>query len=384
MRTIFSSSILKRAACLASLHAYFRGETGSPPRPFLRTGVVFHDAADRYNKHLLRVRRATDLEEAPRFVDEAIAAAPDLSGEQDMDIRGVYRRHVANWSIDPDKALGAERAILLDRDLNVIPWDPALEYDGDRGAFLAALDRTPTPFLRAKLDYVEVRDGRLRIVDYKTSWGVFAPATVAALLQPRLYAWLGLRALLPDAEAIDVELRFSRWGATRTVTYTPDDLEAWADDLMAVIRRIEETPPEAVRPTVCSFCDLCEYRRGCVAWEREEDPAITGEDPAALLASVHTAREFAKAGTAWLKKLVDLDGPASVGDLTYGPKAEASKVYDTRAAFDYLSVHVDDPLACFKVDGNAIKRLPPDVRQELEMVAATDEVSTRFDIRSGK
>ena len=144
MRLLFSSSNLRRGACLASLHKWMRGEPGSPPKPFLRTGIVFHDAADRYNKWLLQVRRATDLEEAPRFVNEAIAAAPDLSGEQDMDIRGVYRRHVGSWSIDPETALGAERAIVLDRDLNVIPWDPALEYDGDRAALRAAMERTPT------------------------------------------------------------------------------------------------------------------------------------------------------------------------------------------------------------------------------------------------
>jgi len=377
-RYIYSSSLLSRAACLSSLQRYFAGEEGTRPaiHANLRTGVVFHRAAEAYNEWLLQVRKETDWEEADRFLQTAFDEADDLSGEQIMDLQAVWRGHVRRWSLDPERALGVERAICLDRGLRLIEWDPRLDYDG--GAMHEIdLDRPDAPFVRGKVDYAEIdEDGVPLIHDYKTAYGVPNQTTVEASLQPKLYAWLASVALVQDAPEYRVVLDFVRWGTTRTVTYGLPELQEFEADLLVWIARIEEADPDAP-PTQCSYCDLCEYRRGCSAWP--DEPMIgVPEDAPDVLAELLRLEARRKELIAALKTHTAEAGPVVLADQAWGPVVSESWAYDVQGVIDYLMSQDEDPARFLSVNARAVKKLGRDRLEELRMVAGKTVARTNY------
>ncbi len=157
-------------------------------------GIEIHQVLASYIDHLVRTRRATDLE-----VFDAL-----LKGVGD-EARQVLEAFRDNHAFDPEKILATEFHIALDEDF--VPIEHP-DDDGQIGEYDGTLDLVMIHSLtEAEID------------DWKSYYQVIDADTFQSKFYPLL-----LMCLNPSLESVKFVLEFVRYGASRSVEYTRKDL----------------------------------------------------------------------------------------------------------------------------------------------------------------
>lgn len=163
-------------------------------------GIEIHQVLASYINHLVRVRRAADLE----AFDGLIRAAS-------TEAREVLEKFRDNHAIDPEKIVATELHIALDE--NFIPID----HPRDQGQ-IADFEGTLDLVMLDSLTEAEIDD-----------WKSYYQVIDADTFQSKFYPLL-LMCLNPSLEHVKFALEFVRYGVSRCVEYTRSDLP-WLKEL---------------------------------------------------------------------------------------------------------------------------------------------------------
>ena len=163
-------------------------------------GIEIHQILAAYINHLVRARRATDLEVFDALMRGAGAEA-----------REVLEKFRDNHAFDPEKILATELHIALDE--NFAP----IERSGDD---------VPIATYEGTLDLVMLHSlTEAEIADWKSYYQVIEAETFQSKFYPLL-----LMCLNPWLERVKFVLEFVRYGVSRCVKYTRKDMP-WLKEL---------------------------------------------------------------------------------------------------------------------------------------------------------
>lgn len=163
-------------------------------------GIEVHQVLASYINHLVRTRRATDLE----IFDALMKGAGD-------EARKVLEKFRDNHAFAPEKILATELHIALDE--NFLP----IEHSGNA---------SQTAEYEGTLDLVMIHSfTEAEIDDWKSYYQVIDADTFQSKFYPLL-----LMCLNPSLERVKFVLEFVRYGASRSVEYTRKDLP-WLKEL---------------------------------------------------------------------------------------------------------------------------------------------------------
>jgi PD-(D/E)XK nuclease superfamily len=168
-------------------------------------GIEIHEILSTYISHLVRTRRATDLE----VLDDLMRCA---SGEA----REVLEKFRDNHAFDPEKIVATELHIALDE--NFLP----IERPGDDGQ-VAEYEGTLDLVMLDSITEAEIDD-----------WKSYYQVVDADTFQSKFYPLL-LMHLNPSLQRVKFILEFVRYGVSRCVEYTRKDLP-WLKELAQMER----------------------------------------------------------------------------------------------------------------------------------------------------
>jgi PD-(D/E)XK nuclease superfamily len=163
-------------------------------------GIEVHQTLATYINHLVRTKRATDLEAFDGLMRSAGAEA-----------REVLEKFRDNHAFDPEKILATEVHIALDE--NFLP----IEHPCDDGR-IAEYEGTLDLVMLDSITEAEIDD-----------WKSYYQVIDADTFQSKFYPLL-LMCLNPSLERVKFVLEFVRYGASRSVEYTRKDLP-WLKEL---------------------------------------------------------------------------------------------------------------------------------------------------------
>lgn len=152
--------------------------------------------------------------------------------------------------------------------------------------FEAIIDENPDKpngkhILTGVIDRVDkLPDGKIEIIDYKTSKRVASQKDVDSNDQLSLYA-IGLKSRWPriNMENLSLSLYFLKFNEKIETQRTEEDLEKSKKNIIDLIHKIEKSKFEPHPSTLCGWCG---YRNICPVWkhlyESEIESKIDGED----------------------------------------------------------------------------------------------------------
>jgi hypothetical protein len=201
-------------------------------------GQEAHRLISEYINHLVDVRQPTDYE----FFDALVTGAPPEA------LDGLDRVR-ETLVLEPEKVVGTEQYIGLDKNFSLVVMervehghrsggDPRIEYEGTLDLVLL---HSPT---------------EAEIPDWKNHFYIAAPES----FQSRFYPLL-LFCALPSIQMIHFRLEYLRWGVSRVVTFTRDDLPRLKRMATAARNRQRrlvalEREPKATPHKGCMYCPL--------------------------------------------------------------------------------------------------------------------------------
>jgi len=163
-------------------------------------GIEIHQVLASYINHLVRTRRASDL--------EVFDALMQGVGDEAREVLETFRD---NHAFDPEKILATEFHIALDE--NFLPIEHP-DDDGQIGEYEGTLDLV----MLHSLTEAEIDD-----------WKSYYQVIDADTFQSKFYPLL-LMCLNPSLERVKFVLEFVRYGASRSAEYTRKDLP-WLKEL---------------------------------------------------------------------------------------------------------------------------------------------------------
>src|SRR5260370_23011323 len=249
-------------------------------------GIEIHEILASYLNHLVRARRATDLEVFDALVRGAGAEA-----------REVLEKFRDNHAFDPETILATELHIALDENFRPIerPDDDEqiAEYEGT-------------------LDLVMIHSFTEADID---DWKSYYQVIDADTFQSKFYPLL-LMCLNPSLERVKFVLEFVRYGASRSAEYTRKDLP-WLKELaqrerarqrklhgLNRSRKLKTSPGRH-----CTWCPL--LLNGCPVAETNPYARMTAEG---RLRFALWLQEAEKQNTRVLKNLMVKRGPIHYPD----------------------------------------------------------------------
>lgn len=201
-------------------------------------GNEVHDVLSVYIEHLAETRQSTDVE---YFDILATGVRPES--------RDGLDRARNSLVVDPDKILGTEQYIGLDKNFALVVMervqgghrtssDPRIEYEGTLDLIVL-----PAPT-------------EAEISDWKNHFFIAAPDTFQVHFYPLL-----LFCALPSLEVIRFRLEYLRWGVGRSVTFTRSDVPRLKK--MAILARNRQRKltllakePKPTPHKGCMYCPL--------------------------------------------------------------------------------------------------------------------------------
>lgn len=286
-------------------------------------GIEIHQVLATYINHLVRARRATDLE----VLDVLMKGAGD-------EAREVLEKFRANHAFDPEKILATELHIALDE--NFLPIEHPND-DEQIGEYEGTLDLVMIHSLtEAEID------------DWKSYYQVIDADTFQSKLYPLL-----LMCLNPSLERVTFVLEFVRYGASRSVEYKRKDLP-WLKELaqrerarQRKLHRLNRSRKLKTSPgRHCTWCPL--LLNGCPVAETNPYARMTAER---RLRFALWLQEAEKQNTKVLKDLMVKRGPIHYRDGNQGEYsadfvAIEKKFYPYRDAVsvldEWFSAHSDE------------------------------------------
>lgn len=160
-----------------------------PPGPGAYRGTAIHDFFTRYIHHLYMGGRETDWAGVDLVLGEVLPRYPKLTIEQREDVIEQAGNIARSFIMRPERYYGCEEA-----------FETEVPLAGGGRALITG-----------RLDYLEVEDGRARIIDVKSNHTIWPDSRVRKDFQLRVYAMLVLDNL-PQVEAVEGQLLMSRYG----------------------------------------------------------------------------------------------------------------------------------------------------------------------------
>ncbi len=249
-------------------------------------GIEIHQVLASYINHLVRTRRARDL--------EVFDALMQGVGDEAREVLQTFRD---NHAFDPEKILATEFHIALDE--NFLPIEHPDDC-GQIGEYEGTLDLVMLPSLtEAEID------------DWKSYYQVIDADTFQSKFYPLL-----LMCLNPSLERVKFVLEFVRYGASRSVEYTRKHLP-WLKELaqrerarqrklhgLNRSRKLKTSPGRQ-----CTWCPL--LLNGCPVAETNPYARMTAER---RLRFALWLQEAEKQNTRVLKNLMAKRGPIHYRD----------------------------------------------------------------------
>lgn len=251
-------------------------------------GIAIHEVLSTYIDHLVATKRATDLE----LFDKLAQDLHEDAGE-------VLDRFRSNHVFDPEKIVATELYIALNEEFR-----PIEDTTDDR---VAAYEGT--------LDLVMLNSlTEAAIGDWKSYYQIIEADTFQSKLYPLL-----LMCLNPALESVKFTLEFIRYGASRCVEYTRNDLP-WLMELARKERRRQKALHQragadgdanlkASPGRHCCWCSL--LLQGCPIARINPYAQMTREE---RLRFALWLQEAEKENTRVLKELLVEEGPARYAD----------------------------------------------------------------------
>jgi hypothetical protein len=255
-------------------------------------GIEIHRVVAAYINHLVSTRRPTDLE----VFDSLMNGASTESREVLEKFRG---HHI----FDPEKILATELHIALDQDFHPI---------GD------SEDERQTPEYEGTLDLVMLHSlTEAEIEDWKSYYQIIDADTFQSKFYPLL-----LMCLNPSLERVKFVLDFVRYGASRCVEYTRDDLP-WLTELaqrersrqrkLHELAASDESDLKVFPGRHCTWCPL--LLNGCPVAQTNPYSQMTAEQ---RLRFALWLQEAEKQNASVLKDLMVEHGPIRYRDGNKG------------------------------------------------------------------
>jgi hypothetical protein len=251
-------------------------------------GIEIHRVLATYINHLVRTRRATDLEVFDSPLKSASAEA-----------REVLDRFRDSHAFDPEKILATELHIALDE--NFLPIE-CLGADGRMGEYEGTLDLV----MLHSVTEAEISD-----------WKSYYQVIDADTFQSKLYPLL-LMCLNPSLQRVKFVLEFIRYGASRCVEYSRKDLP-WLKELaqrerarqkgLHDLAALGERALKASPGRHCTWCPL--LLNGCPVAETNPYGQMSAEE---RLRFALWLQEAEKQNTRVLKDLMVEGGPIRYRD----------------------------------------------------------------------
>lgn len=218
-------------------------------------GIEIHQVLASYINHLVRTRRATDLEVFDGLTRGAGAEA-----------REVLEKFRDNHAFDPEKIFATELHITLDE--NFLPIEHP-DDDAQIGEYEGTLDLV----MLHSLTEAEIED-----------WKSYYQIVDADTFQSKFYPLL-LMCLNPSLERVKFVLEFVRYGVSRCVEYTRKDMP-WLKELAQRERArqrklhklvsVEDRELKASPGKHCTWCPL--LLNGCPVAETNPYGQMTAEE----------------------------------------------------------------------------------------------------------
>lgn len=217
-------------------------------------GIEIHQTLATYLDHLVRAKRSTDL--------EAFDALMKQAGDEAREVLAKFRD---NHVFDPERILATELHIALDQDFYPVE-------DAD--------DEEQRPEYEGTLDLVMLHSlTEAEIEDWKSYYQIIEADTFQSKFYPLL-----LMCVNPSLERVKFVLEFVRYGASRCVEYTRNDLP-WLKELAQAERRRQrklhefaasDEPDLKVSPgRHCTWCPL--LLSGCPVAQTNPYSQMTAE-----------------------------------------------------------------------------------------------------------
>jgi hypothetical protein len=248
-------------------------------------GTEIHQVLAAYINHLVRTRRATDLEVFDALVSGAGAEA-----------REVLEKFRDNHAFDPEKILATELHIALDD--SFLP----IEHPDDDGQ-IAQYEGTLDLVLLDSVSEAEIDD-----------WKSYYQVIAADTFQSKFYPLL-LMCLNPSLERVKFVLEFVRYGVSRCVEYTLKDLP-WLMELAlrerARQRKLHQNRSRKLKTSPGRHCTWCSLLlNGCPVAKTNPYARMTSEG---RLRFAVWLQEAEKQNTKVLKDLMLERGPIRYRD----------------------------------------------------------------------
>jgi hypothetical protein len=405
MRFVHSHSGHQRFdKCKASFDLLQRGAPRVNEAANFKFGRTFHKFAQLYRDHCIAERRWSDVEIVTDLVNQAFRAT-GLSTTHYEEMLILCRRFVENEPIDIERSLIREGGIALDENLNLLPWIANYEYDshnyahpyeecddtdGECGHFsfgdayklctrcMLPLDHpVHRVYIRMQLDEVLIDAPVLTLIvdDFKTDYFVPSQSEIENpesrwWKQAMEYAWGGVVYLYPSAVAVQFRFKFVRWGVTRVITITREDIDRYAEMFLARVRFIEATTEFPATPG--EHCRMCPFLGGACPIEKETAKYQRDiERVAARFVYDEAARETVRET---LKAHADADGAIVIGGLRVGifDKAEPRRLLDVQKTLDALRAEaIENPELLLDVSPSKLADVLDADQLERVLAAAT-------------
>lgn len=296
-------------------------------------GIEVHHVLATYINQLVKTKRSTDLGLFDRLASGA-----------GSDAREVLESFRDNHIFDPDRVLATELHIALDDAFNPIE-------NAAPGTGKPQTDRTSCASYEGTLDLVlldSVTDAEIH--DWKSYYQIIDPDTFQSKFYPLL-----LMCLNPSLQRVKFVLEFIRYGASRSVEYTQQDVP-WLKELAKRERtrqqRLHEScshSPEEIKASSGRHCTWCPLLlNGCPVSRANPYAQMTAEE---RLRFALWLQEAEKQNTKALKDLMVEGGPVRYRDENqteyvadfvpvekkFYPYEEATVVLD-----EWLKTHTED------------------------------------------
>ncbi len=259
-------------------------------------GIEVHQILATYINHLMRTRRSKDL----GFLDCMITGAGS-------EVQQALERFRENHAFDPELVLGTELCISLDEEFR--PTESASfreEGHGGREARCAAYEGTLDLVLLPSVTEAEIHD-------WKSYYQIIDPDTFQSKFYPLL-----LMCLNPSLQRVKFVLEFIRYGASRSVEYTRQDVP-WLKELVVRERARQQKLHETAALSMvnlkaspgrhCTWCPL--LLNGCPVANTNPYAQMTAEE---RLRFALWLQEAEKQNTKVLKEVMVERGPVRYRD----------------------------------------------------------------------
>ncbi len=228
-------------------------------------GIGFHEIAFRYIARLAQARTQADAGEASLAFREGAALA-QLPSRLAGQVARLWGRFTEWFHLDLDAYFAAEEmqvsAFCLSctwrgDEADVVwkgsgsPTDPALATCPECGG--PAVGATWIP------DLVYVRPHEVEVIDWKTFFKGLTETQARQEFQLKFYLWQALH-LWPGFAHYRFTFNFVRLGWQVSIRFTPEEIEAWSDEIKGIVLSIEESKRTNNYPAVpgnhCGVCRL--------------------------------------------------------------------------------------------------------------------------------